>query len=144
MKKKIFLMLPCIAAVAIATFVGKKTFESHAYETSSLLMQNVEALSQSGGDEGGNGDDSPCSSGFPHFARIANLSGKIEIVRHYADGDNGNYGIDAVYIKDYAGCIADGSGNLKGGDFSYHTDERLSSYQECKGAVGHKETDLPN
>ena len=41
MKKKVFLMLSCIAAVAIATFVGKKTFGSHAYETSSLLMQNV-------------------------------------------------------------------------------------------------------
>lgn len=39
------MMLSCIAAVAIATVVGKKTFESHAYETSSLLMQNVEALS---------------------------------------------------------------------------------------------------
>jgi len=38
-------MLSCIAAVAIATFVGKKTFESHAYETSSLMMQNVAALS---------------------------------------------------------------------------------------------------
>ena len=46
MKKKIFLMLPCIAAVAIATFVGKKTFESHAYEANSLLMQNVEALAK--------------------------------------------------------------------------------------------------
>ena len=38
------MMLSCIAAVAIATVVGKKTFESHAYETSNLLMQNVEAL----------------------------------------------------------------------------------------------------
>ena len=47
MKKKI-IMLPCIAAIAIATVVGKKTFESHANETSSLLMQNVEALSQGG------------------------------------------------------------------------------------------------
>jgi len=44
MKKKIMMLL-CIAAVAIATFVGKKTFESHAYETSSLIMQNVAALS---------------------------------------------------------------------------------------------------
>lgn len=44
MKKKGFLMLSCIAAVAIATFVGKKTFESHAYEAHNLLIQNVEAL----------------------------------------------------------------------------------------------------
>lgn len=47
MKKKVYLMLSCIAAVAIATFVGKKAFESHAYETNNLLIQNVEALSQS-------------------------------------------------------------------------------------------------
>ena len=45
------MMLSCIAAVAIATVVGKKTYESHAYETSSLLMQNVEALSQNEGSE---------------------------------------------------------------------------------------------
>ena len=52
MKKKNFLMLPCIAAVAIATFVGKKTFESHAYATSSLLMQNVEALADESDENG--------------------------------------------------------------------------------------------
>lgn len=45
MKRKI-LMLPCIAAVAIATFVGKKTFESSALERDALLAQDVEALSQ--------------------------------------------------------------------------------------------------
>lgn len=46
------MMLSCIAAVAIATVVGKKTFESHAYETSNLLMQNVEALSTPNDDGG--------------------------------------------------------------------------------------------
>lgn len=46
-------MLPCIAAIAIATVVGKKTFESHANETSSLLMQNVEALSSGDNDSNG-------------------------------------------------------------------------------------------
>ena len=44
MKKKIF-MLSCTAAVAIATFVGKKTFESKAFASDALLTQNVEALS---------------------------------------------------------------------------------------------------
>lgn len=44
MKKKVIMMLPCIAAVAFATVVSKKTFELHTYETNSLLMQNVEAL----------------------------------------------------------------------------------------------------
>lgn len=44
-------MLPCIAAVAIATFVGKQAYESSAYESNSLLAQNVEALSS--------GEDAP-------------------------------------------------------------------------------------
>lgn len=44
MKKKVLLILPCIAAVAIATFVGKKTFESNAFEGKGLFLQNVEAL----------------------------------------------------------------------------------------------------
>lgn len=39
------IMLSCIAAVAIVAIVGKKTFQSHAFESSDLLMQNVEALS---------------------------------------------------------------------------------------------------
>lgn len=58
MKKKIFLMLPCIAAVAIATFVGKKTFESNEFETDELFLQNVEALSAGEGFNGSfNGQD---------------------------------------------------------------------------------------
>ena len=38
-------MLPCIAAVAIATSVGIKDFKSNACKSNALLMANVEALS---------------------------------------------------------------------------------------------------
>lgn len=44
-------MLPCIAAVAISAYVGKKTFNQKAYETNNLLTENVEALSQNEGSE---------------------------------------------------------------------------------------------
>jgi len=54
MKKKV-IMLSCIAAVAIASFVGTKAFQSNAYENG-LLVQNVEALSQ--GDYTGNNSSS--------------------------------------------------------------------------------------
>lgn len=54
MKKKNF-MLSCIAAVAIAIFVGKKTFESKAFESDALFVQNVEALSD--GDNSGMNPD---------------------------------------------------------------------------------------
>lgn len=43
-KKKI--MLPCIAAVAIATFVAAKSFQTNASESANLLLAYVEALSQ--------------------------------------------------------------------------------------------------
>lgn len=46
MRKKNFMLL-CIAAVAIATFVVKKNVESHADGTHDLLLQNVEALTES-------------------------------------------------------------------------------------------------
>jgi len=49
MKKKV-IMLSCIAAVAIATFVGTKALQSNAYENG-LLTQNVEALSKSEGNK---------------------------------------------------------------------------------------------
>ena len=45
MKQKLF-MLSFLAAVAITAVVGKKTFGSHENECGTLLMQNVEALSQ--------------------------------------------------------------------------------------------------
>lgn len=50
MKTRKFL-LPCIAAVAIATFVGAKSFKTNASESNDLLLANVEALSA-----GGDGD----------------------------------------------------------------------------------------
>ncbi len=45
MKKQI-IVLSCVAAVAIATFVGKKAYEPSLNESSDLFMQNVEALTQ--------------------------------------------------------------------------------------------------
>jgi len=48
MKKKVIMMLPCIAAIAFVSFAGKKAIESNADERNSLLMANVEALSAGG------------------------------------------------------------------------------------------------
>lgn len=52
MKKKVFMMLPCIAVVAIAAFVGKKEITTRKDVMSNLLLQNVEALAQDGNPEG--------------------------------------------------------------------------------------------
>lgn len=50
MKTKKF-WLPCIAAVAIATFVGAKSFKANASESNDLLLANVEALAEDDGGE---------------------------------------------------------------------------------------------
>ena len=47
-EKKQIIVLSGVAAVAIATFVGKKAYEPSLSESSNLLMQNVEALTQGG------------------------------------------------------------------------------------------------
>ncbi len=45
MKKKVFIMLPCIAVVAIVSgYGGIKAYQSHAKDCKNLLLQNVEAL----------------------------------------------------------------------------------------------------
>ena len=137
-------MLPCLAAIAIATVVGKKTFESHANETSSLLMQNVEALSNpDNGNDGESDVDYPCSMGTPRYARVATTSGKIEFVQHYSDGTDESNGTDEVYTKSFVGCVADGTGSLKGDNFSIPGSRSGSKYQECKGAQGHQSPDFP-
>lgn len=56
-------MLPCVAAVAIAVFAGKKYYGSHVSETSSLLMQNVEALATGTESQ----DDCHYSNGYTAF-----------------------------------------------------------------------------
>ena len=58
MKKKI-LVLPCIAAVAIATFVGTKTLGTNASESNPLLSRNVEALA-SASSESANSNPTIC------------------------------------------------------------------------------------
>ncbi len=45
MKKQI-IVLSCVAAVAIATFVGKKAYEFSYGESKTLFKQNIEALTQ--------------------------------------------------------------------------------------------------
>ena len=49
MKKKLLLMLPCVAAVSIAAFVGTTTIKSNSSNSNSLLMENIEAMSQEEG-----------------------------------------------------------------------------------------------
>ena len=46
MRKKRLFMLPCMAAVAVAAAFGTKAILTNARERSSLLMENVEAISQ--------------------------------------------------------------------------------------------------
>jgi hypothetical protein len=45
MKTNVSIMLPCVVVVLLATFIGKKAFNSHSNDVDALLMQNIESLS---------------------------------------------------------------------------------------------------
>lgn len=134
MKKEVFLMLPCIAAIAIATFVGKKSFVSNLYEGNELLVQNVEALSSSGEDDY---DSSVCNTGGEHNAIVEVATGKVQARVHYNDGINGTYGLDEVFDINYKRCCAYGIGTKKGGNYSWVTGKGTSTHVECIGPQGH-------
>ena len=119
-------MLSCIAAVAIATFVGKKTFEKNAFESNALLAQNVEALSQ--GDTGGGSSVCP---GPDIYTFTGSFYGDTYARFHFADG------LDLVYKHvTYTECYADypNLGVHKSG-FNGYADINFgeTSYEPCEG-----------
>lgn len=138
--------LPCIAVVAIATYVGAKSFKTNASESNNLLLANVEALS-SGSDPGAedDDDDDPCAMmGQPRYSLVATTSGMVEHVVHFQDGnDDDNLGLDKVYTISFTGCIADGSGSLKGFNGNIVGETSPYTLQECKGAQGHHTPEIP-
>jgi len=94
MKKKV-ITLSCIAAVAIATFVGTKTIQSNAYESNGLLIQNVEALAQSDagdqGDQGGSGFTHPTA--YPYDMKCeVRVSWLKKCGQHYISCQGSGYG----------------------------------------------------
>lgn len=131
-------MLPCIAAVAIATFVGKKTLESHAYETSSLLMQNVEALSANA-EPGGDDDDNSECLGIPIYEDVGVLSGETDLRIHLADGKDGEYGVDRITTVKYKQCMAKGRGKKSGHEgYPWETSRGEAKTGACLGPQYHK------
>lgn len=64
MRKKNLLLSCVVVFIAIVTFVGKKSFKPHVYQSGDLLMSNVEALST------GTEEDNDCNykNGYTAFS----------------------------------------------------------------------------
>lgn len=139
MKKQILWILPCIAAIAIVTFLGKKTFEFNMRETNSLLLLNVEALSD-GDDAWDSGSN--CSFGDPIYGIVYSISGTEHIVMHYMDGIDGKPGTDLAYSQSFYGCVASGNGPYKGSNYTMIYNISQVTYPECKGKSGHNSTSI--
>jgi len=131
MKKKAFLTLPCIAAVAIATFVGKKTFESSALEGNGLFLQNVEALSAM------EGYDASGCSGLSQYSVVGSTSGEAQARVHKYGSVGGDDGIDEVYNIEFKQCTAYGYGDKNGSNYTYITKIGSSSHVKCEGEGKH-------
>ena len=114
MKKKI-MMLSCIAACAfVSGYVGMKAYESHAYESNSLLMQNVEALTQNGED---NGEMPPPEDGLvicygPKWRDSFIRAGKVTAREHDSEKDT----LDNYVVYPVSKCCAshEGAGIIRG------------------------------
>lgn len=132
MKKRNLFMLPCVAAVAIATFVGKKTFESNTNGTNSLLMQNVEALTQNEPEILQN-DLVVCMGPRCNISYIK--SGKISTIEHQYDS------IDVKTNYNISKCCCsslNGNGDFQGNNTtmeyrSIGSDQNI----ECVGKANH-------
>ena len=126
-------MLPCIAAVAIATFVGKKTFESYAYETRSLLMQNVEALAGESDESGPEDNLVTCNGALWLDTWIK--TGKVTTYTHYTDTT------DKKAIYPISKCCAShqGEGKLRGDNTLINFGSPQNEEEvECIGPLGHR------
>lgn len=129
MKKKVFLMLPCIAAVAIATFISKKSFESKSMGYEVLLAQNVEALSK---DEGGGSGVSTCS-GSSTWGITSIEEGDFSKWEHdYSRDYESESGYDDEYTVTVEICLAEGNGRNTGSNSQYYiTKEEKCGSEEC-------------
>lgn len=132
--KKFVLPLIVVVALTIAGYFGIKSF-NHANDSyTSLLIENIEALTA--GDVGGYGS-SVCADGFPFYGIVYSTTGQSEEVQHCSDGFNGSPGLDKVIIVDFIICHADGNGSLKGANYSMPTGYGAVEYRTCTGNHNH-------
>ena len=110
MKKTLFAQ-PCMAAIALAAFVGMRTLERNKNINETLLMANVEALTS---EEIEYGESSPCYVGAEQYACVAFATGLIEVVIHIANAEGESKGIDLKSYMGYDQYIAEGKGTLRG------------------------------
>ena len=118
MKKKF--MLPCIAAIAIATFVGTKAFKSNASKENCLFLANVEALA----------DDESTGVGAcagPSKYEEVNHTRKAQ-VEAFCISDS----IDELWIFKWEICSAYGyGGNISGTNFEKFDGRTYSGLARC-------------
>ena len=80
MKKTIF-ALPCMAAIALAAFVGMRTLERNKNINETLLMANVEALTEEEGTPVGNCyTEKEGIIGFPEMVDVCNSETSDEMI----------------------------------------------------------------
>ncbi|MBE6265453.1 MAG: hypothetical protein E7102_03125 [Prevotella ruminicola] len=122
MKKFLFTVL-LTAVISFVAFMGG----NHKENSSSLLAQNVEALSAP--DEGADGSE---CGGMPYYATTGVFSGETKERFHYG----GN--IDAVITYSTKICMAFGNGDSKGVDnMEIERVYKSLKYEECKGDIYH-------
>ena len=127
MKKQI-IVLSCVAAVAIATFVGKKAYEFSYGESKTLFKLNIEALTQD--------EITPCiyndeCGGVCAYANVGHCKGRTYCVTHVCDS------VDVRMEYSYESCYANGHGIMQGSNMTYNVLQEELIYTKCTGERGH-------
>lgn len=124
-------MLPCIAAVVIATLVGRKTLSLDVSEASSLLMQNIDALTQG---EGEIVQDELVVCMGPRCNISYIKSGRISIIEHILDT------IDTKTRLSISKCCSSSlnkDGDFQGNNTTMTYREIASEWIPCVGNGNH-------
>lgn len=133
-KKNVAFAVYITAILSVGAFLSIEYVLHSGNEYSYLMLQNIEALSQI---EGGY-DSSDCKDGFPQYTHVYDQAGRCEVIQHFCDGSNGNYGTDQYFTIDYKGCSAYGTGSLPGHNYVAPIGQSNIEYIPCRGAKEHR------
>ena len=129
MRKTLFAR-PCMAAIALAAFVDMRTLERNKNINETLLMANVEALTE------GEYSSSECP-GQKIYSEVAVMHGEKDIREHDM------YNLDICYTVTYTKCCAKGIGEKEGTNGIISMNYTDPYYRPCEGDSKHNYFTFP-
>lgn len=130
-KKQSMMLLRCAVFAIVLLCVGTKTIRLHTHKYDNLLIQNVEALSDS--EKKPKTKGTMTCSGLAQYGYTAIRTINMNEYTHDRDvknSDGGTVGIDKRYIVVYDACVARGIGDYPGDEIHYEKTSKTEADEE--------------